>query len=137
MYVPPAHTRQGVPALLDPDVAQKLSESEVILGVIGTGLAEACRQELNAGAAVRKHMFVMSYPSFAPQLQPYFGSDLVVIDPANTDRPELGIVEHSKRLTRIRALRMHCWLWVRSRSVCSSSPRLIEAEINARPPLHD
>ena len=98
MYVPPAHTRQGVPALLDPDVAQKLSESEVILGVIGTGLAEACRQELNAGAAVRKHMFVMSYPSFAPQLQPYFGSDLVVIDPANTDRPELGIVEHLKAI---------------------------------------
>lgn len=47
VYVPPAHTRQAVSGLLDPEAAQKLKEAEVVLGVVGEGLTEACRQELN------------------------------------------------------------------------------------------
>ena len=98
VYVPPVHTRQGVPTLLDPEASQKLNQAEVVLGVVGAGLTEACRQELNTGLALHKNMIVMSYPAFAPQLQAYFGSNLVVIDPANPDRAELGIVQHLKAL---------------------------------------
>jgi hypothetical protein len=43
-------------------------------------------------------MIVMAYPEFAPQLQAYFGSNLVVIDPANPDRAEHGIVQHLQAL---------------------------------------
>ena len=69
VYVPPVHTRQEVPTLLDPEASQKLHRAEVVLGVVGTGLTEACRQELNTGLALHKNMIVMSYPAFAPQLQ--------------------------------------------------------------------
>ena len=98
VYVPPAFTRQGVVTVLDPEAYQKLNDAEVVLGVVGAGLTEACRQELNAGTALRKTMIVMSYPAFASQLQPYFGSNLVVIDPANPDGAEIGIVRHLKTL---------------------------------------
>jgi hypothetical protein len=96
VYVPPAHTRQVLTTLLDPEAAQKLNEAEVVLGVVGAGLTEACRQELNTGMALHKNMIVMSYPAFAPQLQPYFAANLVVIDPANPDEAEIGIVRHLK-----------------------------------------
>ena len=98
VYVPPAHTRQGIPTPLDPETAQKLSEAEVVLGVVGAGLTEACRQELNTGMTLQKNMIVMSYPEFADQLQPYFGANLVVIDPANPDGAETGIVRHLKTI---------------------------------------
>lgn len=98
VYVPPAYTRQGAPTLLDPDAAQKLNEAEVILGVVGAGLSEACRQELNTGMALHKDMVVMSYPAFATQLQPLFGSNLVVIDPASPEGAETGIVRYLKTI---------------------------------------
>jgi hypothetical protein len=98
VYVPPAHTRHGVPTLLDPEASHKLNQAEVVLGVVGTGLTEACRQELNTGLALQKNMIVMSYPAFAPQLQAYFGSNLVVIDPAKPDRAEFDIVQYLKAL---------------------------------------
>jgi hypothetical protein len=94
VYVPPAYTRQGIPTLLDPESAQKLQEAEVVLGVVGAGLSEACRQELNTGMTLRKNMIVMSYPASAPELQRYFGTNLVVIDPANPGEAEIGIVQH-------------------------------------------
>jgi hypothetical protein len=98
VYVPPAFTRQGVSALPDPETGQKFNEAEVVLGVIGEGLTEACRQELNAGMALHKNMIVMSYPSFASQLQPYFGSHLVLIDPADPSGAEVCIVPHVKTI---------------------------------------
>lgn len=94
----PAYARQGAPKRLDSEASRKRNLSEVVLGVVGTGLTEACRQELNTGLALHKNMIVMSYPEFAPQLQAYFGSNLVVIDPANPDRAELGIVQYLKAL---------------------------------------
>jgi hypothetical protein len=73
VYVPPAHTRQEAQSLLGPTASQKLSDAEVVLGFIGNGLSEACRQELNTGMELHKNMIVMSYPHLAAQLQPYFG----------------------------------------------------------------
>ena len=98
VYVPPAHTRQGAQDFLDPNAGQKLSDAEVVLGFIGNGLSEACRQELNTGMALRKNMIVMSYPHLEAQLQRHFGPNLVVIDPANPDQSEFGIVHHLKQI---------------------------------------
>ncbi len=98
VYVPPAHTRQGSQMFLEPEASQKLNEAELVLGLVGAGLTEACRQELNTGMALRKNMIVMSDPVFAPQLQPSFGSNLVLIDPSNPDQAEIGIVRHLKAI---------------------------------------
>jgi hypothetical protein len=100
VYVPPAYTRQGIPTFLDPDAAQKLQDAEVLLGVVGTGLTEACRQELNTGLALHKNMIVMAYPTFESLLRPSFGASLVVIDPGNPGGAETFIVQH---LTTIHA----------------------------------
>jgi hypothetical protein len=98
VYVPPAYTRRAAPSLLDADAGQKLNEAEVVLGVVGAGLTEACWLELNAGVSLGKHMIVMSSPLFATQLQPYFGANLVVIDPANPVNAEIGIVGYLKTI---------------------------------------
>lgn len=98
VYVPPAHTRQTIAGLINPEAAQKLQEAEVVLGVVGAGLTDACRQELNTGLALRKNMIVMADPMFAPQLQPYFGSNLVVTDPLNPEGAEIGMVQHLRTL---------------------------------------
>jgi len=95
VYVPPAHTRRGVP-FLDPEASQRLRDAEVVLAVVVAGLTEACRQELNTGLTLNKNMIVMSDARFAPQLQPYFGTNLVVIDPANPVPAEIGIVQYLK-----------------------------------------
>ncbi|HEY6391299.1 MAG TPA: hypothetical protein VIX89_08480 [Bryobacteraceae bacterium] len=94
VYVPPAHTRRS--AFLDPEAGQKLRDAEVVLGVVVAGLTEACRQELNTGMVLHKNMIVMSDPRFAPQFQTYFGPNVVVIDPTNPDRAEIGIVQYLK-----------------------------------------
>lgn len=98
VFVPPAYTRQEDSILLDPEIAQKLNASEVVLGVVGAGLSEACRQELNGGLVQRKHMIVMSYPAYAPQLRPYFASNLVVVDPSNPDKSEHRMVGHLRSI---------------------------------------
>lgn len=96
VYVPPAYTRQSSTPLIDPQSGQKLNDAEIVLGVIGSGLTEACRQELNTAISLRKTAIVMADPTVAPQLAPYFGSNLVVVDPGNPDRAEIGIVQHLK-----------------------------------------
>jgi hypothetical protein len=98
VYVPPAYTRQGIATPLEPEAAQELNDAEAVLGVIGTGLTAACRLELHASIALGKHMIVMSYPAFVPLLQPSFGPDLVVVDPANPDRVEGWMVQHLKTI---------------------------------------
>jgi len=98
IYVPPAHTRQGQQSLLEPQSAQKLREAEVILGVVVAGLSQACQAELNLAIGMGKAAIVMADPKFAPNLQPAFGPNLVVIDPANPASAELGIVQHLKAM---------------------------------------
>ncbi len=94
VYVPPANTRQAL--LLAPESAQKLKDAEVILGVIGNRLTEACRLELNTAIASGRATIVMCYPPVAQQLQQFFGRNLVVIDPANPDLAEQKIVQYLK-----------------------------------------
>lgn len=94
VYVPPAYTRQSPAALPDPDFAQKLSDADVILGVAGAGFSDACRQELDTSRVMGKPAIVMVDPLVAPQLETYFGSNLIVVDPANPDRAERAIVQH-------------------------------------------
>jgi hypothetical protein len=43
-------------------------------------------------------MIVMSYPAFVPLLQPYFGPNLVEINPASPDGAEIGMVQHLKTI---------------------------------------
>ena len=81
--------RQESIPLLDPLSAKKLNDAEILLG-IGSGLSEACRQELNTGTALLKTTIVMADPAIAPQFAPHFGANLVVIDPANRDRAEVS-----------------------------------------------
>src|SRR5260370_19850869 len=83
VYVPPAHTRQSQAVLLDPEAAQKMKEADVVLGIVGIVLSEACRQELNTSRAIYKPTIVMADPLVAGQLKPYFGPNLIIVDPAN------------------------------------------------------
>lgn len=55
VYVPPAYTRKEIPDFLDPQSAQKLSEAEIILGLVGTGLAKACQQEPHRDRPSQEH----------------------------------------------------------------------------------
>jgi hypothetical protein len=98
VYVPPVHTRQNSTNLLYSEISQKLHDSEIILGVIGAGLTEACREELNIGLTLRKNTIIMASPILAQQLQPHWESNIVVIDPLNPDRTEQGIVQHLKTI---------------------------------------
>lgn len=98
VYVPPAHTRQQRPAVLDPKASQELSDAEGVLGFIGNGLSEACLRELNTGVALHKNTIVMAYPHLAQQLQPYFGPNLVVMDPVHPDQSESELVRQLRHV---------------------------------------
>src|SRR5260370_4799402 len=94
VYAPPANPRQAL--LLAPESAQKLKDAEVILGVIGNRLTEACRLELNTPIASGRATIVMCYPPVAQQLQQFFGRTLVVIDPANPHLAEQKTAQYLK-----------------------------------------
>ena len=99
VYVPPAYTRQQITAVpFDEDSARKMNEADVILGVVGVAISMACQLELQASLASRKPTIVMAAPNVAPLLQPSFGPNLIVVDPANPDRAELEIVQHLQNL---------------------------------------
>jgi hypothetical protein len=98
VYVPPAHTRASAAMLIDPEAAQKLREADVVLGVLGTGVSEACRQELNIARTIPKATVVLADPLLAQQLEPYFGPNLIVINPTNPEQTELGIVQYLRAI---------------------------------------
>ena len=95
VYVPPGHTRRSSGELLelDPESASHLNTSDVVLGVVGTGLSEACRLELSVGLESSGATIVMAEADFAAQLR-QSGLIVVVIDPANPERAEKEIVQH-------------------------------------------
>ena len=95
VFVPPAFTQQG-PAVPDEDVLEKLKQADVVLGLIETGLAESCHQELNAAVQAGQKTIIMCSPAFLPAFEPYFKSSLVTIDPANPTQASIDIVRHLK-----------------------------------------
>jgi hypothetical protein len=97
IFVPPVFTR-SFNGMFDSDSGQKLLEADVVLGVVGEGLTDGCRQELNIGLANHKKMIVMASPVFAQQLHGVFGANLVVMDPTNPIAAETGIMAHLKEL---------------------------------------
>ena len=98
VYVPPIYTRHSDAVLLDPGSEQKLKEVDVVLAIVGSGVTESCRQELNTALAFAKPTIVMAEPVFAKALKPHFGANIVVMDPANPERAERGIVQHVKNI---------------------------------------
>ena len=97
-YVPPAYTRDSKARVLDGDTASRIGDADVVLGVIATGLSEACRQELNTGLALRKPTIVMAELGYARDLAPVLGANVIVIDPAAPEQAEHGIVQHLKAI---------------------------------------
>ncbi len=79
--------------VLAPEIQQQVAQSDVILGVVGSGLEDACSLEMNTGITLRKSMIVMSNPEFEKTLRPPFGPNLVVIDPANPAQTETAILQ--------------------------------------------
>lgn len=96
VYVPPANTRSRPSATLEPKIQQELILADVVLGVIGTGWTDACSQELNMGISLRKQIIPITTPMFASELHRYFGSNVILIDPANPDLAERAIVQYLK-----------------------------------------
>jgi hypothetical protein len=96
VYVPPASTRYQSPALLDAKIQQELLLADIVLGVIGTGWSDACSQELNTGISLGKRIIPITTPLFVAELQRYFRSNVIVIDPANPDQAEKAIVQYLK-----------------------------------------
>lgn len=99
VYVPPAYTRQAGAAPLGAEAFDKVLDSDVILGVITTGMSDVCRQELDAARAFarKKEVIVLADPAIAPQLQDYFPGKVVVIDPGNPAQAEQQIVQFLKQ----------------------------------------
>jgi hypothetical protein len=75
-----------------------MNEADVILGVVGMEISDACWQELRASRESQRPTIVMAGPRVAPQLQPFFGSDLIAVDPERPDLAELAIVRHLKNV---------------------------------------
>jgi hypothetical protein len=98
-YVPPADTRMIAPSTMDLESRQKLMDTDVILGVVGTaGFTPAFREEINTGFTLQKNTIILSDPIFEPQLRPNFGANLVVLNPANPAEAETGIVQYLKTI---------------------------------------
>jgi hypothetical protein len=95
-FVPPAYTRQSPSDVLDQDVAARIGDSDVVLGVIGSGLSEGCGHELSVALALKKPVIVMADPANAAALRPYLGPSLLVVDPADPGAAELEIVRYLK-----------------------------------------
>src|SRR5438445_12748535 len=72
IYVPPAHTRRSSGPVLDPEAVLKLTQADVVLGLVSSEFSEACREELELGRGNSKPMIVMADSQIARQLLPSF-----------------------------------------------------------------
>jgi hypothetical protein len=99
VYVPPAYTRRPSATTLEPQALDRLMESDVVLGVITTGISNTCRQELDAARAFarKKDLIVLADPAVALELQDHFPGKVVVIDPANPAQAEQQMVQYLKQ----------------------------------------
>lgn len=97
VFVPPAHTRHIRPVVLNQQMVSELRDSDVVLGVVGTGLSEACRLELQVALGLEKTTIIIAEPPFEPSLEPQFLRNLVLIDPADPAQAENGIVQQLRQ----------------------------------------
>lgn len=93
VYVPPAYTRQPAATEVEPQILDKLLNSDIMLGVVTTGISEVFRQELNTAQSFNKKPIVMADLALAPSLQGFFPGNVVVIDPANPAAAEQQFVQ--------------------------------------------
>ncbi len=94
VFVPPVHTRQQPAIVLAPENSQQLAQCDIVLGVVGTGLTQACSLEMNTAVTLRKSLIVVCNPQFEASLRPAFGANLVVINSENPAQTENAIVSH-------------------------------------------
>jgi hypothetical protein len=93
VYVPPAYTRRVGAINLEPESEAKLIDSDLVLGVVTTGMSDACRQELNTARNNLIKSIILADPTPAFSLQEYFPGNIIVIDPTNPARAEQEIVQ--------------------------------------------
>jgi hypothetical protein len=97
VFVPPAFTRMNGPASLDPHSESTLRTADVVLGIVTSAISESCRQDLNTAKALGRKTIVLAEPMIASQLEPFFPGNILMINPADPARAELGIVEFLKK----------------------------------------
>lgn len=98
VYVPPAYTRRVDAINLEPQSEAKLIDSDIILGVITTGMSDACRQELNTAHSFQKKAIIIADSGSVPWLRDHFPGNIIVIDPANPAMAEQEIVQVLKQI---------------------------------------
>lgn len=98
VYVRPAGTRDGEHVELDELSAAALRESDLVVGLIGTEVSEACRQEIGLSNELGKTTVVIVEPASASQLKQHYARNVVIVNPADPARAELGIVNFLKKV---------------------------------------
>ena len=63
VYVPPAYTRRVGAINLEPESEAKLIDSDLVLGVVTTGMSDACRQELNSARNNLIKLIILADPT--------------------------------------------------------------------------
>lgn len=96
LYVPPTHTRRGT-SVADPQVMQKLIDAGGVLGLVSSGLSEACSRELNAALAASKNLIAMASAQFHGALQASFQDQLVLMDASHPEESERAIVQRFRQ----------------------------------------
>ena len=97
VFVPPAYTRQNASAPPDPHAEANLLASDVVLGVVTTAISQSCWQELTAAKRLGRTTVILAEPALAPQLEPYFPGNIVIINPADPADAEVRIVQVLKK----------------------------------------
>jgi hypothetical protein len=97
VYVPPSFTRTDDLPSMDAQSEGNLRTSDVVLGIVTSSVSESCRRELNTAKALGRKTIVMAEPTIASQLEPFFPGNVLIINPADPARAELGIVDFLKK----------------------------------------
>jgi len=98
VFVPSIETRESDTADLEEQSMATLSESDLVIGLIGTGVSNACRQEISLGNELGKLTVVIAEPALAAQLKHHYAGNVVIVNPADPARAELGIVNFLKKV---------------------------------------
>lgn len=105
VYVPPAYTRRVDAIDLEAESHAKLIDSDVVFGVVTTGISDACRQELDTAQICSIERIILADPTPAFQLRACFPDNIIMIDPANPAMAEQEIVQVLERTKMEKASR--------------------------------